>query len=206
MNEAPPIVFVVDDEPSVCISLKRLLRSVGLEARTFASAQEFLRSERPNGPGCLVLDVRLPGLSGLDLQRELAVEKIDLPVIFITGHGDIPMSVRAMKAGAMEFFTKPFREQDLLEAIHRGIEQHRLMRQHSAEVRILQQRHALLTPREREVFPLVTSGLLNKQIAAQLDASEKTIKVHRGQVMHKMKAESLPDLIHMAEKLGLSSN
>ncbi|AXC14534.1 two-component response regulator [Acidisarcina polymorpha] len=199
-------MFVVDDEPSVCISLKRLLRSVGLEARTFASAQEFLRSERPNGPGCLVLDVRLPGLSGLDLQRELAVEKIDLPVIFITGHGDIPMSVRAMKAGAMEFFTKPFREQDLLEAIHRGIEQHRLMRQHSAEVRILQQRHALLTPREREVFPLVTSGLLNKQIAAQLDASEKTIKVHRGQVMHKMKAESLPDLIHMAEKLGLSSN
>ena len=206
MNETRPIVFVVDDEPSVCVSLKRLLRSVGLEARTFASAQEFLRCERPNAPGCLVLDVRLPGLSGLDLQQELAVEKIDLPVVFITGHGDIPMSVRAMKAGAVEFLTKPFREQDLLEAIQRGIEQHRLVRQHSAEVRILQQGYALLTPREREVFPLVTSGLLNKQIAAQLDASEKTIKVHRGQVMQKMKAESLADLIRMAEKLGLRSN
>jgi FixJ family two-component response regulator len=206
VNETLPIVFVVDDEPSVCVSLKRLLRSVGLEARTFASAQEFLRSERPNAPGCLVLDVRLPGLSGLDLQQELAVEKIDLPVVFITGHGDIPMSVRAMKAGAVEFLTKPFREQDLLEAIQRGIEQHRLVRQHSAEVRTLQQRYALLTPREREVFPLVTSGLLNKQIAAQLDASEKTIKVHRGQVMQKMKAESLADLIRMAEKLGLRSN
>lgn len=206
MNETLPIIFVVDDEPSVCVSLKRLLRSVGLEARTFASAQEFLRCERPDAPGCLVLDVRLPGLSGLDLQQELAAEKIDLPVIFITGHGDIPMSVRAMKGGAVEFLTKPFREQDLLEAIQRGIEQHRLVRQHSAEVRILQQRQALLTPREREVFPLVTSGLLNKQIAAQLDASEKTIKVHRGQVMQKMKAESLADLIRMAEKLGLRSN
>ena len=169
-------------------------------------AQRISRCERPNAPGCLVLDVRLPGLSGLDLQQELAVEKIDLPVIFITGHGDIPMSVRAMKAGAVEFLTKPFREQDLLEAIQRGIEQHRLVRQHDAEVRILQQRYALLTPREREVFPLVTSGLLNKQIAAQLDASEKTIKVHRGQVMQKMKAESLADLIRMAEKLGLRSN
>ena len=206
MNETLPIVFVVDDEPSVCVSLKRLLRSVGLEARTFASAQEFLRCERPNAPGCLVLDVRLPGLSGLDLQQELAVEKIDLPVVFITGHGDIPMSVRAMKAGAVEFLTKPFREQDLLEAIQRGIEQHRLVRQLSAEMRILQQRYAVLTPREREVFPLVTSGLLNKQIAAQLDASEKTIKVHRGQVMQKMKAESLADLVRMAEKLGLRSN
>jgi FixJ family two-component response regulator len=199
-------VFVVDDEPSVCVSLKRLLRSVGLEARTFASAQEFLRCERPNAPGCLVLDVRLPGLSGLDLQQELAAEKIDLPIVFITGHGDIPMSVRAMKAGAVEFLTKPFREQDLLEAIQRGIEQHRLVRQLSAEMRILQQRYAVLTPREREVFPLVTSGLLNKQIAAQLDASEKTIKVHRGQVMQKMKAESLAGLIRMAEKLGLRSN
>jgi FixJ family two-component response regulator len=206
VNETRPIVFVVDDEPSVCVSLKRLLRSVGLEARTFASAQEFLRCERPNAPGCLVLDVRLPGLSGLDLQQELAAEKIDLPIVFITGHGDIPMSVRAMKAGAVEFLTKPFREQDLLEAIQRGIEQHRLVRQLSAEMRILQQRYAVLTPREREVFPLVTSGLLNKQIAAQLDASEKTIKVHRGQVMQKMKAESLAGLIRMAEKLGLRSN
>lgn len=206
MNESPPIVYVVDDEPAVSISLKRLLRSVGLEARTFASAQEFLRSERPDASGCLILDVRLPGLSGLDLQQELIAAKIDLPVIFITGHGDIPMSVRAMKAGAVEFLTKPFREQDLLQAIQRGIEQNRITRQHNAEIRILHRRYASLTPREREVFPRVTSGLLNKQIAAQLGASEKTIKVHRGQVMQKMKAESLAHLIQMAEKLRLSSN
>jgi FixJ family two-component response regulator len=199
-------VYVVDDEPAVSISLKRLLRSVGLEARTYASAQEFLRSERPDAPGCLILDVRLPGLSGLDLQQELTAAKIDLPVIFITGHGDIPMSVQAMKAGAVEFLTKPFREQDLLEAIQRGIEQNRITRKHNAEIRILQRRYASLTPREREVFPRVTSGLLNKQIAAQLGASEKTIKVHRGQVMQKMEAESLAHLIQMAEKLRLSSN
>jgi FixJ family two-component response regulator len=205
MNETSPIVFVVDDDPSVCLSLKRLLRAVGLETRTFASAQEFLRCERPDAPGCLVLDVRLPGRSGLDLQEELATEKIDLPVVFLTGHGDIPMSVRAMKAGAVEFLTKPFREQDLLEAIQRGIEQNRIMRPQSAEMRVLQQLYALLTPREREVLPRVTSGLLNKQIAAQLGTSEKTIKVHRGQIMQKMKANSLAHLIHMAEKLGLPS-
>jgi len=172
MNETSPIVYIVDDEPAVTTSLKRLLRSVGLEARTSASAQEFLRSERPDAPGCLVLDVRLPGLSGLDLQQELTAAKIDLPVIFITGHGDILMSVRAMKAGAVEFLTKPFREQDLLEAIQRGI-----------------------------VFPRVTSGLLNKQIAAQLGASEKTIKVHRSRVMQKLHASSLIQLIEIA-KLG----
>jgi FixJ family two-component response regulator len=206
MNESPPIVYVVDDEPAVSISLKRLLRSVGLEARTYASAQEFLRSDRPDASGCLILDVRLPGLSGLDLQQELTAAKIDLPIIFITGHGDIPMSVQAMKAGAVEFLTKPFREQDLLQAIQRGIEQNRITRKHNAEIRILQRRYASLTPREREVFPRVTSGLLNKQIAAQLGASEKTIKVHRGQVMQKMKAESLAHLIQMAEKLRLSSN
>jgi FixJ family two-component response regulator len=206
MNESPPIVYVVDDEPAVSISLKRLLRSVGLEARTYASAQEFLRGDRPDAPGCLILDVRLPGLSGLDLQQELTSAKIDLPVIFITGHGDIPMSVQAMKAGAVEFLTKPFREQDLLAAIQRGIEQNRITRKDNAEIRVLQRRYALLTPREREVFPRVTSGLLNKQIAAQLGASEKTIKVHRGQVMHKMKAESLAQLIQMAEKLLLSSS
>jgi FixJ family two-component response regulator len=205
MNEAAPIVFVVDDEPAVCISLKRLLQTVGLATRTYASAQEFLRCERPDAPGCLVLDVQLPGLSGLDLQQELTAAKIDLPVIFITGYGDIPMSVRAMKAGAVEFLTKPFREQELLEAIHRGIEQSRVMRQNSAELRILQGRYALLTPREREVFPRVTIGLLNKQIAAELGTSEKTIKVHRGQVMQKMKAESLAQLIQMAGKLGVSS-
>jgi FixJ family two-component response regulator len=206
MNETPPIVYVVDDEPVVSISLKRLLRSVGLEARTYASAQEFLRSERPDAPGCLILDVRLPGLSGLDLQQELTAAKIDLPVIFITGHGDIPMSVRAMKAGAVEFLTKPFREQELLEAIERAIKQSRVVRQHDAVIRVLQKRYALLTPREREVFPRVTSGLPNKQIAGQLGTSEKTIKVHRGQVMQKMKAESLADLIQMAAKLGVRSD
>ncbi len=206
MIDTLPVVFVVDDELSVCISLKRLLRSVGLEARTYASAQEFLGSERPDAPGCLILDVRLPGLSGLDLQQELTAAKIDLPVIFITGHGDIPMSVRAMKAGAVEFLTKPFREQDLLEAIERGIGQNRITRKHNAEIRILQRRYALLTPREREVFPQVTGGLPNKRIAAQLGASEKTIKVHRGQVMQKMRAESLADLIQMAAKLRLPPN
>jgi FixJ family two-component response regulator len=206
MIETPPIIFVVDDEPLVCVSLKRLLQSIGLEARTYTSAQEFLRSARPDAPGCLVLDVRLPGLSGLDLQQELAAAKIHLPVIFITGHGDIPMTVRAMKAGAVEFLIKPFREEELLEAIQRGIKQSRAVRQHDAVMRILQKRYALLTPREREVFPRVTSGLLNKQIAAELGASEKTIKVHRGQVMQKMKAESLADLIRMAAKLGVRSD
>jgi FixJ family two-component response regulator len=206
MNETPPVVFVVDDEAAVRISLKRLLRSIGLEARTYASAQEFLQSERLDAPACLVLDIRLPGLSGLELQQELAAASVDLPIIFVTGHGDIPMSVRAMKAGAVEFLTKPFREQDLLEAIQRAIERNRITRRQSAELRTLQRRYALLTPREREVFPRVTSGLLNKQIAAELGASEKTIKVHRGQVMQKMKAESLAHLIQMADKLHLSSN
>jgi FixJ family two-component response regulator len=185
--------------------MKRLLRSVGLEARTFTSAQEFLLSDRPDAPGCLILDVRLPGLSGLELQVRLAAEKIDLPIIFVTGFGDIPMSVRAMKAGATEFLTKPFREQELLEAIQRSLEQQRVVRLRSAELRMLQQRYALLTPREREVFPCVTSGLINREIGTQLGTSEKTIKVHRGQVMQKMKAKSLAQLIHMAEKLGLST-
>ena len=188
------------------ISLKRLLRSVGLEARTYASAQEFLRSDRPDASGCLILDVRLPGLSGLDLQQELTAAKIDLPVIFITGHGDIPMSVQAMKAGAVEFLTKPFREQDLLEAMRVGSNKIALPESTTPEMRILQRRYASLTPREREVFPRVTGGLLNKRIAPKLGTSEKTIKVHRGQVMQKMKAESLAHLIRMAEKLRLSSN
>ena len=204
MREATPIVFVVDDEPSVRLSMTRLLQSVGLEARTFTSAQDFLLSDRPDAPGCLILDVRLPGFSGLELQERLAAEKIDLPIIFVTGFGDIPMSVRAMKAGAVEFLTKPFREQDLLEAIHRCIEQQRIVRLGSAELRMLQQRYALLTRREREVFPCVTGGLINREIATQLGTSVKTIKVHRGQVMLKMKAKSLAQLIHMAEKLGLS--
>ena len=205
MNESPPIVFVVDDEPAICLSLKRLVKSVGLEAQTFTSAQEFLRSQRPDGPGCLVLDVRLPGLSGLDLQQELLDRKIDLPIIFITGHGDIPMSVRAMKAGAVEFLTKPSRDQDLVDAIQHGIEKHSAARQERVKIKEFQVLYDSLTPRECEVFRLVATGLLNKQIAAELGASEKTIKVHRGQVMHKMKAESLAHLIRIGEKLALSS-
>ena len=205
MNETLPIVFVVDDESAVGVSIKRLLHSVGLEARHFTSASEFLRAKRPDAPGCIVLDVRLPDLSGLDLQQELAKANVDLPVIFITGHADIPMTVRAMKAGAVEFLTKPFREQELLEAVQRAISRHRQTRDQRASMRVLQSRYELLTPREREVFPLVASGLLNKQVAAELNASEKTIKVHRGQLMQKMEAHSLSDLIRMAEQLGVLS-
>ncbi len=205
MNEAGPVVFVVDDDPIVCTSMKRLIRTLGLEVQTFNSAQEFLRAKRPNAPGCLVLDVRLPDLSGLDLQQELAKAHIELPIIFVTGHADIPMSVRAMKAGAVEFLTKPFREQDLLEAIQHGIAQDRETRERRAAISELQQRLDSLTPREQEVFPLVVSGLPNKQIADQLGASEKTIKVHRGQLMRKMEAESLADLVRMSERLKISS-
>jgi FixJ family two-component response regulator len=205
MNETAPIVFVVDDDPAVCVAVKRLIRSVGIEVQTFGSAHEFLRSKRPDVPGCLVLDVRLPDLSGLDLQQELVTANIDLPIIFVTGHGDIPMSVRAMKAGAVEFLTKPYREQDLLEAIQHGIRQHRTKREQRAEIIELQRRYELLTLREREVFPLVAGGFLNKQVGAQLGASEKTIKVHRGQVMQKMKADSLAELIRMAERLKITS-
>jgi FixJ family two-component response regulator len=205
MNETLPMVFVVDDEPAVGVSIKRLLQSVGLEARHFTSASEFLRAKRPDAPGCIVLDVRLPDLSGLDLQQELAKANVDLPVIFVTGHADIPMTVRAMKAGAVEFLTKPFREQELLEAVQRAISRHRQTLDRRASMRVLQSRYELLTPREREVFPLVASGLLNKQVAAELNASEKTIKVHRGQLMQKMEAHSLSDLIRMAEQLGVLS-
>jgi len=205
MTENRPIVFVVDDEPAICLSLQRLLRSVGLEAQTFPSAQEFLGVKHPDGPGCLVLDVRLPGLSGLDLQQELLDAKVDLPIIFITGHGDIPMTVRAMKAGAVEFLTKPVRDQDLIDAIQHGIEKHRAVRLERAKVNEFKTLYDSLTAREREVFSLVAQGLLNKQIAAQLGVAEKTIKVHRGQVMHKMKAESLADLVRIGEKLSLTS-
>jgi FixJ family two-component response regulator len=205
MNDSRPIVFVVDDDPAVSVSMKRLIRSLGLEVQTFSSAQDFLRTNRPDAPGCLVLDVRLPDLSGLDLQQELAKANVDLPIVFVTGHADIPMSVRAMKAGAVEFLTKPFREQDLLEAIQHAIGQHRTSRQQRAEISELQQRQDLLTPREREVFPLVASGLLNKQIAHQLGASEKTIKIHRSQLMRKMKADSLADLVRMSERLRVRS-
>ena len=201
MNDARPIVFVVDDDPAVCLSMKRLIRSLGPEVQTFSSAQEFLRAKRPDAPGCLVLDVRLPDLSGLDLQQELNKANVDLPIVFVTGHADIPMSVRAMKAGAIEFLTKPFREQDLLEAIQHGIGQHRTAREQRAEVAELQQRYDSLTPREREVFLLVARGMLNKQIADRLGASEKTIKIHRGQLIRKMKAGSLADLVRMSERL-----
>ncbi len=203
MNETLPIVFVVDDDSTVGVSIKRLLHSVGLEARHFTSAREFLRAKRPDAPGCIILDVRLPDLSGLDLQQELAKANIDLPVIFVTGHADIPMTVRAMKAGAVEFLTKPFREQELLEAVQRAISRHRQILDQRASMRVLQSRYELLTPREREVFPLVAGGLLNKQVAAELNASEKTIKVHRGQLMQKMEAHSLSELIRMAEQLGV---
>ncbi len=205
MSEATPIVFVVDDDPSVRHAIKRLLGSVGLQVELFGSAQEFLRSKRPDAPSCLVLDVRLPGISGLDFQRELAEANIHIPIIFITGHGDIPMSVRAMKAGAVEFLTKPFRDQDLLDAVQLAIERDRARRQREAEMATLRERFESLTPREREVLPLVVSGLRNKQIAAEIGTSETTAKVHRSQLMRKMGAESLADLVRMAEKIGIPS-
>src|SRR6202167_5439822 len=201
MSENPPIVFVVDDEPAICLSLKRLVKSVGLEAQTFTSAQEFLRAKRPDGPSCLVLDIRLPKISGLDLQQELLDAKVDLPIIFITGHGDIPMTVRAIKAGAVEFLTKPFRDQDLLDAIHQGLERDKTRRAQEAEVEKLRTRYESLTPREREVLPRVVSGLLNKQIAAEIGTSEATVKVHRSQLMRKMGTASLAELVRMSQKL-----
>jgi len=205
MKETPPVVYVVDDEPLVRAAIQRLLRSAGFEVQAFASAQQFLDVIRPDAAGCLVLDVRLPDASGLNLQQTLTAAAIELPIIFITGHGDIPMSVRAMKAGAVEFLTKPFKDQDLLDALRDALARDQSARQQRAELAGLQARYDLLTPREREVFPLVTQGFLNKQIAADLGTSEKTVKIHRAQVMHKMAANSVADLVRMADKLGLTS-
>ena len=193
----------MDDDAAARAAIQSLLHSVGLRVDTFGSAQEFLASDRPDAPACLVLDVRLPGVSGLDFQRDLAARNVSIPIIFITGHGDIPMSVEAMKAGAMEFLTKPFRGQVLLDAIHRAIECDRAARHEQSKTAELRQRLATLTPREREVMQFVISGLLNKQIAAGLGASERTVKIHRGQVMRKMQAASLPDLVRIAGKLGM---
>jgi FixJ family two-component response regulator len=201
VKDADAIVFVVDDDSSIRAAIKSLVSLVGLRVETFGSAQEFLRNERPDRPGCVVLDVELPGLSGLDLQRELAAHGIKLPIIFITGYGDIPMSVRAMKAGAMEFLTKPFRDQDLLDAIQQALERDRAARQHSREIAKLRERFEGLTSREREVMSLVVAGWLNKQIGFELGISEITVKIHRGRVMNKMGAQSLADLVRMTEKL-----
>src|SRR5260221_929845 len=203
MTETAPIVFVVDDDPSVRRAIKRLIESDGLQVEVFGSAQEFLQARRSDVLSCLVLDIRLRGTSGLDFQRQLAEANIHIPIIFITAHGDIPMTVRAMKAGAVEFLTKPFRDQDLLDAIHVALERDRTRRQQEAEIAILQQRLESLTPREREVFPLVVSGLLNKQIAGEIGTSETTVKVHRSQLMRKMGADSLAELVRLAQRIGI---
>jgi FixJ family two-component response regulator len=204
MKTGDPIVFVVDDDSSMREALTDLITSVGLLVEAFKSAREFLEHRRGDAPACLVLDVRLPGLSGLDLQRELVRTKAPIPIIFITGHGDIPMSVRAIKEGAVEFLAKPFRDQELLDAIQHALEIDRAARQERSLVAEVRRRYESLTKREREVMRLVVSGLLNKQIAGELGSSEVTVKMHRGQVMRKMKAQSLVQLVRMAEKIGIT--
>lgn len=203
MPDAKPIVLIVDDDPDLRTSLERLLRSVGLETQLFASISDFLKSDLPAGPTCLVLDVRFPERSGLDLQRELAAANIQLPIVFITGHGDIPMSVQAMKGGAIEFLTKPFRDQDLLEAIQLGLARDRTRRENEKSLRALRERFESLSPRERQIMIQVAQGRLSKQIAGDIGISETTVKVHRSHLMRKMKAGSLPELGRMADKLNL---
>jgi RNA polymerase sigma factor (sigma-70 family) len=203
MKRAESRVFIVEDDPSMRNALRNLLRSVGLESQSYTSAQEFLDAEKPDVPSCLILDIRLPGMSGLDLQKELANAGNQVPVIFITAHGDIPMSVRAMKAGAVEFLPKPFRDQDLLDAIQASLTQDRNRRQRDREIAVLQKRLQELTPREREVFPLVVSGRSNKEIAGEIGVTEITVKVHRGNLMRKMQATSFAELLRMSADLKI---
>ena len=203
MSEKEGLVFVIDDDGAMRRSLENLISSVGLEVEGFPSAQEFLRSKRADVPSCLVLDVRLPGLSGLDLQKRMVEAAMEIPIIFITGHGDIPMTVKAMKAGAVEFLTKPFREQDLLDAVQQALERDRKTREQRGEIEQLRRRVDSLTPRERDVLKLVVTGLLNKQIAGELGTSETTVKIHRHQVMEKMAANSLAELVRMSDRLGI---
>ena len=204
MNEPDSIVFVVDDDPSIRRAIKRLIESVGLYVELFGSAAEFTNSSHPDVVSCLILDIRLPGISGLDFQRKLTETNNPIPIIFISGHGDIQMSVRALKAGAVDFLPKPFRDQDLLDAIHVALERDAARREQERDITTLRERFEWLTPREREVLPLVVSGLPNKQIAAEIGTSETTVKVHRGQLMRKMGADSLPELVRMAERIGVS--
>jgi len=201
---AVPTVFIIDDDRGMRQSIQDLVESVGLRAESFATGEEFLKRKRTNDPSCLVLDVRLPQMSGLDFQRQLAETGMQIPIIFVTAHGDVPMSVRALKSGAVEFLTKPFRDQDLLDAIHQALQRDRTAQEQKAEIHDLQGRYHALTGREQEVMTLVVSGMLNKQIASEIGASEATVKVHRGNVMHKMQAGSVVDLLRMADKLKLS--
>ena len=200
-TEALPTVFIVDDDRGLRQAIQDLVESVGLRAESFASGEDFLRAKRMNRPSCLVLDVRLPQMSGLDFQQRLTETGIQIPIIFITAHGDIPMSVRALKSGALEFLTKPFRDQDLLDAIHQALERDRVAREQQSEIRNLQERVRTLTAREQEVMNLVVSGMLNKQIASEIGTSEATVKIHRGNAMRKMQAGSVVDLVRMADKL-----